>query len=155
MVDVFETKDSALIAELNEEVQTFHHVHYPSVFKPYDKEAIANYFKSALANDNTIAFVAKEKDQTLGYALVFIVNFAENPFQYARKYILLDQVLVSKIYRSQGVGKRLLEKVFEFAKANGIGHIELNHWTLNDSARNFFCKNEFKYYNEKMWRTIE
>jgi GNAT superfamily N-acetyltransferase len=62
---------------------------------------------------------------------------------------------VLKNYQGKGVGKLLLESTFSFAKENNIDCVELNHWTRNDSARIFFSKNKFEYYNEKMWRAIK
>lgn len=155
MIKVLETKDYSLLANLNEEIQTLHHNIQPNIFKPYDKEPIINFFKTTLNAENVVAYVAKENETTLGYVLLFIVNFADNPFQYSRTFVLLDQILVLKNYRGKGVGKILLETTFSFAKENNIDFVELNHWTQNDSARKFFVKNKFEYYNEKMWRAIK
>lgn len=155
MIRIFETKDYSLLANLNEEIQTFHHNIQPNIFKPYDKEPIRNFFKTTLNAENVVAYIAKENETTLGYVLLFIINVADNPFQYSRTFILLDQILVLKNYQGKGVGKLLLETTFSFAKEKNIDFVELNHWTQNDSARNFFAKNKFEYYNEKMWRAIK
>lgn len=155
MIEILETKDYHMLAELNEEIQTFHHKTYPSIFKPYNKEAVTLFFKNSLDDKNVVAYVAKENGKALGYVLLFIVNFAENPFQYSRNYILLDQILVLKNHQSKGIGKQLLDATFSFAKSNKITRIELNHWTANDVARKFFSKSGFEYYNEKMRKEIE
>ncbi len=155
MIEIIETKDYNLLAELNEEIQTFHHKTVPNIFKPYDKAAISTFYKDALRNENAVAFAAKENDVTVGYVLLFVVNMNETPFQYARKYVLLDQILVVRNYQSKGVGSQLLDAVFSFAKALKIDRIELDHWTQNELARKFFAKSGFDYYNEKMWKLVE
>lgn len=155
MISIVETKDYDVLATMNEEIQTFHHQIQPDVFKPYDKEAIAAFFKSTVNNENARAFVAQENETTLGYVLLFIIHFPENPFQYSRSYILIDQILVLKAHQRKGVGKLLLDATFAFAKAHNIDTVELNHWTQNDEARNFFGRNKFEYYNEKMRRTVD
>lgn len=155
MIKIVETKDYGLLAKLNEEIQTFHHKIQPKIFKPYNKEAIINFFKTTLNNENAVAYIAKENETTLGYVLLFKINFADNPFQYSRSFVLLDHILVLKNYQGKGVGKLLLETTFSFAKENNIDFVELNHWTQNDSARKFFSNNKFEYYNEKMWRAIK
>lgn len=96
MIEITETKNFCLLAEMNEEIQTLHHISYPSVFKPYDKEPITNFFEANLEKENAIAFIAKENGSALGYVLLFINQFVENPFQYSRSYVLLDQILVLK-----------------------------------------------------------
>ena len=154
MIEIHKTKDYHLLAGLNKEVQTFHHQIFPSIFKPYNQEAITCFFKDAVESEDTVAYLAMENGTAIGYALLFVTNFSENPFQYSRKSILLDQILVLTNHRSKGVGRQLLEAAFSFARSTNIDRVELNHWTQNASARKFFNENGFEYYNEKMWKTI-
>ncbi len=155
MIKIFETNDSNLLANLNEEIQTLHHTIQPKIFKPYNPESITNYFKTIFSEEHVTAFIAQEDEKAVGYALLFVTNFADNPFQYSRRFVLIDQILVLKNYQEKGIGKLLLEATYSFAKKNKIDTVELNHWTLNESARRFFNKNKFEYYNEKMWKTID
>lgn len=155
MIKIVETKDYDVLATMNEEIQAFHHQIQPDVFKPYDKEGVAAFFKSTVNNENAVVFVAQENEIILGYVLLFIINFADNPFMYSRTYVLLDQILVLKAHQRKGVGKLLLDATFDFARAHNIDMVEVNHWTQNDLARKFFGRNKFEYYNEKMRRTIE
>lgn len=155
MIEIQETKDYNLLTELNEEIQTFHSENFPDVFKPYNKEAIAAYFKNVIVSENVVSFIAIDNGKAVAYTLINIVNFPENPFQYSRRYILLDQILVLKSHQSKGIGQKLLDAVFTLAKLKNINLVELNHWTKNESARVFFNKCGFKYYNEKMWKAIE
>jgi GNAT superfamily N-acetyltransferase len=97
-----------------------------------------------LTKETVKAFVAIENEKMLGYVLMFVNSFMENPFQYKREFIILDQILVLENARSKGIGKLLLDEVFTFAKSLNINVVELNHWTLNESARLFFNKNGFK-----------
>jgi GNAT superfamily N-acetyltransferase len=155
MLKIVATKDCNLLAQLNEEIQTYHYAIQPKVFKPYNKEAIINFFETTLNNENAMAYVAKDDDTAIGYILLFKINVDANPFQYSRSYILIDQILVLKNHRGKGVGKLLLDTTYAFAKESNIVIIELNHWTQNDTARTFFIKNKFEYYNEKMWKEIK
>jgi len=155
MIEILETKDYNLLAEMNEEIQLYHHQMQPNIFKPYNREAVRSFFRTTLTNENAVALIAKENETVLGYVLLFKIKFADNPFQYSRNYILIDQILVLKKYQLKGIGKQLLEATYTFAKSNYIENIELNHWTKNTIARNFFMKSGFEYYNEKMWKVIE
>ncbi len=154
MIKIIETKNYSLLANLNEEIQTLHHSIQPKIFKRYNLETISNYFKTILSDEHVTAFIAKEDEKPVGYVLLFVTNFADNPFQYSRRFVLIDQILVLKNYQEKGIGKLLLEATYSFAKKNKIDTVELNHWTLNESARRFFNKNKFEYYNEKMWIAI-
>ena len=154
MINVIQTRDYNLLAKLNEEIQTFHHGIQPGIFKPYDKEAITDFFKKTLDKDNAVAYVANDNGSPIGYVLLFKINLEDNAFQYARNFVLIDQILVLKNHQGKGIGKVLLDTAISFAKENNIDLVEINHWTLNNAARNFFAKNKFEYYNEKMWRKI-
>lgn len=154
MIEIIQTTDAALLATLNEEIQTLHHGFEPEIFKPYDRQAVTTFFQNTLANENAAAFLAKEHNAILGYVLLFKVNVNENPFQYPRRYLLLDQLLVLAQHRGKGIGKRLLDEVIAFAKTEKCRKIELNHWSRNTAARAFFNQHGFTYYNEKMWKEI-
>jgi len=154
MIRILETKDYDLLANLNEEIQTFHHNMQPNIFKPYDKEPIKDFFKNTLNAENVAAFIAQKNESIVGYVLLFIIEVADNPFQYTRTFVLLDQILVLKKHQGKGVGKLLLETALSYAKEKNIDRIELNHWSLNASARKFFTQNKFEYFNEKMWRVV-
>lgn len=150
MIEIVESKDYNLIADMNKEVQSLHHKLYPEIFKPYEKLAVTKFFREVLFKDNVKAYIALDSEKVLGYVLLFEIVHTENPFQYERKFIILDQILVLEQARSKGVGKLLIEKTVSYAKSLQIQKVELNHWTLNESARIFFNKNGFKYFNEKM-----
>ena len=54
---------------------------------------------------------------------MFVNSFVENPFQYKREFIILDQILVLENARSKGIGKLLLDEVFSFAKSLVVSKI--------------------------------
>lgn len=149
-----EIKDSALLAALNEEVQNLHYKLYPEIFKSYDRKDIEDFFKNEMSRPNALAFVAYIDENAVGYVLILLKHFEENPFQHARKFLQIDHFLVLSDYRNRGVGKLLLEKTITVAREAGIRRIQLNHWTKNKEARAFFGNNSFIYSNENMYRDI-
>ncbi|NDI99307.1 GNAT family N-acetyltransferase [Flavobacterium sp. LaA7.5] len=151
---ITDTKDYELLATLNKEVQELHYALYPDVFKPYSQEDVISFFKEVLNQNSTKAFVAYSDKEIAGYILLFLKELPENPFQYAQKFLLIDQILICDSYRKKGIGKLLLEKADEVAQEAGLKIIRLNHWTLNNDARNFFGKNGFSYFNEHMHKNI-
>jgi diamine N-acetyltransferase len=155
MVKIIETQDNELISALNEEIQTLHHNLYPEVFKPYNKNNVDAFFKSVVNNEHAVVFLALDNETPVGYALLLRMQANDNPFQYSRNYLLLDQLLVLKDHQNKGIGTQLMEAAVEYAQNEDIKTIELNHWTNNDSARRFFNKHHFEYFNKKMSRTLK
>jgi diamine N-acetyltransferase len=109
-IQIRETNDAALLASLNEQVQQLHHELYPEVFKPFDPEAITVFFESLFVEREAKAFLAVDGETVLGYVLLLVVDKKENPFQYERSYLELDQLLVLEEYRGIGIAKLLLEQ---------------------------------------------
>lgn len=148
------TTDYRLLAELNEAVQQLHHRLYPEVFKPYDRAAVTAFFEVLFLEKEVGAFLAMRDETVLGYVLSVVVDFPENPFQYARQYVELDQLLVLEDHRQQGVGKELLDAITAFAHERDLHRIQLNHWTMNAEARSFFNANGFSYCREVMYKEV-
>lgn len=153
-IRIQETTDYSLLAELNEPVQMLHYSLYPDVFKPYDRSAVETFFVSLFREKEVGAFLAKRNETVMGYVIAIITDLPENPFQHARRYVELDQLLVLEDHRQQGVGKELLDAVVAFAREHGINRIQLNHWTMNAEARSFFNANGFSYCREVMYKEL-
>ncbi len=153
-VQISETKDCELLATLNKEVQELHHTLYPNVFKPYHWENTTSFFKDVLKQSSTKAFIATTQGNIAGYMLLFLKELPENPFQHPQQFLLIDQILVCNSYRKRGIGRLLIEKAEGIAQEVGLKNIRLNHWTMNNDARNFFNKYGFRYFNEHMHKSI-
>lgn len=84
----------------------------------YKKDSYVEAYKQfieARSNQNeSIIFVAEENDIVFGFVKLYPV-FSTVSLQ--RAYILND-LFVQSIHRSNGAGKKLIEKSFEYAKEN-------------------------------------
>lgn len=155
MTHVLETTDSRLLADLNEEIQNLPSRLYPAIFKPYDRTRILVAFEQFVADPTIKAFVVFREDLPVGYVLISVKAKKESAFNFGYQLLYINQILVLHQNRSQGLGKALLDRVYSEAKSLSITRIELDHWTLNESARYFFKEAGFQYFNEKMFKLIE
>lgn len=153
-IDIRQCEDPALIARLNEPVQTLHHQLFPHFFKPYEYEGIHEVTKQVMANHNVYAFVAYLEAEPVGYVLCVVKYRADNAFQYAGKSVYIDQIAVDANHRGKGVGQKLIARALELAFNLDIGLVQLDHWTLNEEAGAFFQKQGFRYYNQRMEITV-
>lgn len=154
MIYVSETRDSSLLGKMNEEVQALHYHMYPDLFKPYNEAEIIAAFVDFLKDENLKAFVAYLDDMPAGYVLFLPRLYAENAFKYAHRAVYIDQILVLQQYRGRGVGKMLMDKVYEYAVQQGISRIELDHWERNSDAAIFFSQAGFLYGKKMMYKTL-
>ena len=144
-IEIQETRDAAVIAELNRTVQNLHARKYPTHFKPYDYSAVLEAITASLTQDNWFAFVAMVDGQPAGYVLFYIRDYAENPFRYAYRGIHLDQIAVKEEFQRQNIGSRLMDNVEEFARKRGLSRLELTYWDKNTEAGNFYTKRGFDH----------
>lgn len=142
-IDIQETKDAAVIAELNRTVQNLHVRKYPEYFKPYDYQAVLDSMTEMLARENWFAFVARADEQPVGYVLFYIRDYKENPFHHAYCGLHIDQIAVKEEFQHRNIGSLLMDKAEEFAKNRGITQLELTYWDKNTEAGNFYAKRGF------------
>ncbi|MBI3133208.1 MAG: GNAT family N-acetyltransferase [Bacteroidetes bacterium] len=57
---------------------------------------------------------------------------------YCGKSIEPDHVMIDPAYQGKGVGKKLFEWIFAYAKANGIEATELNTYVNNSGSHKFY-----------------
>jgi len=142
-IEIQETKNAAVIAELNRTVQNLHAHRYPEYFKPYDYQAVLRSITETLAQENWFAFVAKADGQPAGYVLFYIRDYQENPFRHPYRGLHIDQIAVKEEFQRRNIGSLLMDKVEEFAKNRGIAQLELTYWDKNTEAGNFYAKRGF------------
>lgn len=141
------------IVSLNTFVQEIHHREFPDLFKPANtSQEIHRFFESIINVNNNHIFVAYQGQTPIGYAWVMLMNRPESPLKYARKLAYLHHITVHEKHRRQNIGKALFGEVEKLAEQEGIEHFELDTWSFNTDAKEFFQKLGFEPYNIRMWR---
>jgi diamine N-acetyltransferase len=150
-ITIIETKDAALLAVLNHDVQEIHAEIEPSIFKKHLKESMQKQFEEALQNENVKGFVAYYQEKPVGYVLVSKRDLPETYFKYAYSVIYIEQICVDKEYIGKSIGKELLNHVKSHAAKQGIERVELDFWCKNSNAGQFFRLQGFSTFNERMY----
>lgn len=138
MISIESTKDFKVLAQLNAHVQTWHHQHYPTVFKEFNSTDVSDFFKEQLKNVSTYAFLAKYNGEVCGFMLCFERERLENPFQHSERILLVDQIGILPEFQRRGIARSLLEKAESLSKELNCQSMQLNHWMDNDGASEFF-----------------
>lgn len=146
--------DAPLLAELCLAVHEIHVAAQPDFFKPLrpdDPQLIAFYANAITQGD--IIYIAEAEGKAVGYMKCEIVMRVENVFTYAQSRLHIDQMSVNEAYRSQGIGKLLMDKAFEIAQEHGVQRVTLSVWAFNEQAQHFYTTNGFEYAYYIMWTT--
>lgn len=130
--------DAEEIVELLGQVHEEHRQRRPQWFKPFDRTAALEGQRNLLSRAGAKMFVARVEGVCVGYALVCERLREENPFRYASRSLVVDQMAVSNTHRRQGMGTLLMDRVRAEAAERGVQRVELNVYSDNDDARRFY-----------------
>ena len=103
------------------------------------------YFEQIVQSENTILIVA-EKDKIIG-SLTLIINQIPTA-----KKAWIEDVVVDKNSRGQGIGKKLIEFAIELAREKGISKIDLTSRPERIAANELYQKLGFKRRKTNVYR---
>ncbi|OQM44244.1 GNAT family N-acetyltransferase [Anoxybacillus sp. UARK-01] len=151
---ITQTTDYKTIAALNKHVHDLHVALYPRHFKKYDAEAMKRFFQSVIHQPHFIFLLLEENEQACGYAWLEIRTHPENIFFQSYQSIYVHQISISESVRNKGYGTQLMEYIYELAQDKGIYLIELDYWSKNEVAKNFYAKQGFQVYRELVYKEL-
>ena len=139
-MDIIEATPSHLedILRLNMGVQQMHVEHEPDYFRPFERNAVREFFSPFFEDRAVTILLAMADGRTVGYAVVRIYEKPGHAFALARKYAELDQITVDPAYRGRGFGRALVERAIAVARDNGCRSMELGVWEFNQEAQSVF-----------------
>jgi ribosomal protein S18 acetylase RimI-like enzyme len=144
--------DLKSITALNVHVQMVHAEALPDLFKvPASPDFSAGFIAEWLADPESYFFIGSLEDEDIGYVYARLVNQPENEYRRAMQYIYIDQISVRPDYQRQGFGERLIQRVKELAVDKGIDMIALDVWSFNTNAQDFFARQGFVTFIQRMW----
>lgn len=114
-----------------------HYIGRNDIFRIHSENEIMLELKNIFEDQSRTILLLEEKDITIGY-IMFRCNEKLN------KSLWIDQFYIENEYRNKGYGKSLLNEVKKHAKNKGINRIELNCWTFNNNALEFYRHLGFK-----------
>jgi len=136
-----QNKDIPRILALLLQVHLVHSKGRPDIFRSGSRKYGEEELIAILANERTPVFVAVDEDGlVLGYAFCVCEEVKDDASLVDRKSIYIDDICVDEAARGKHVGKTLYEYVRAFAAENGVYHITLNVWCLNEGAMRFYEK---------------
>ncbi|URZ17059.1 hypothetical protein CLFE_031110 [Clostridium felsineum DSM 794] len=101
-------------------------------------EKSAGVYKEITANENYILLVAKEENEILGSMLgIRCKSLLES-------FLVIEAVIVKEKIRGKGVGRKLMEKMDEFAKEKNCAYAILVSSDFREGAHKFYERLGFK-----------
>lgn len=117
---------------------------YGQEAKPEETE---RFIKERMEKDESIIFLAYEEKQAIGFTQIYPI-FSSLSMKPA--YILND-LFVRPSYRRQGVGKALMESVYQSCTANNVSFVMLQTAPENNKAKALYKHMDMKPDAEYDW----
>jgi ribosomal protein S18 acetylase RimI-like enzyme len=147
--------DSFNLSRLSRDVQSLHAQHHPNVFRMPDSDEFAiHFFEEMLADPAVTIFIAEENGEVLGCILCKLIERPENPFTFAVRILLVDQISVRPASQGRGVGAALMQQADMLAAELDVKRILLDSWDFNTHAHKFFESQGFAKFNFRFWKWL-
>ncbi|WP_028549891.1 GNAT family N-acetyltransferase [Paenibacillus sp. UNC451MF] len=154
MVSITQTMAYETIAHLNRHVHDVHVELYPLHFKPYQYEAVRDFFQSVIDKPQFIFLLLEDEGQPIGYAWIELKQYKESAFMKSYRSVFIHQISISNGHRNKGYGSIMMEYIEHLAQKNEIGIMELDYWANNVFAAKFYEKNGFTVYRQFVYKNV-
>lgn len=146
-----EEKDIDRIVALLKVIANEHHKGRPDLFREGRKKYSAHEVRDILYEEDRAVFVAvDENDYVLGYLFSYIIDQRTASLFRNYKTLYIDDLCIDENFRNTGIGNKLFAHSVEFARECGCYNIELNVWSFNDRAIEFYKKQGMEIQCYKM-----
>ncbi len=141
--------------ELMAQIDKYHRDEYPDIFREAHPVRTREYFSDVLNDDTEHILVAEIDGQVVG-SVQWLVSFArELPILQPRTALKIETLVVHDDFRRQGIGRKLMTKVEEWARAHQISNLELGVWLFNESAIKFYESLGYSMYRARMSHKLD
>lgn len=141
--------------DVNNLMLELHNLHVKNrndVFKATDSPMKEEYFKDLLNNKDVKLFVIEnlENSEIVGYSNLKLMNTPNIDIVVKSKYIYIDDFCIKQAYKRKGIGKKLFNFILEYAKQQCVESVQLNVWSFNEDAIEFYNFMGMKERNVRM-----
>jgi ribosomal protein S18 acetylase RimI-like enzyme len=130
--------DYESLLSLFRQVHELHVCERPDLYKENSTPVGQEFFKSQLIDIKQHIFVATIDIEIIGVIVMKEEEITENSFVKSRKVLFINSLCVAETQRKKGVGRRLMQYVFDFGRSLKVDSIELGVSEKNPSAIQFY-----------------
>ena len=135
-------------------VITYQHKNDPIDFNKYVEQAFTNEkIQEELSNPHSYFFLLKEENKAIGYFKLNEFN-AQTDFK-QRDNLEIERIYLRKEEQGRGLGRKMIQKAIDFAKAKNKEKIWLGVWDQNPDAIAFYERMGFKKVGTHIFRIGE
>lgn len=138
-IEIADIGDAVEIARISYQVGKMHDEAVPEYFKPTDEKEHLRIVTDILKEKNVITFKAVCNGKLCGFLFLEVRERTSRGLSFSKVGVILN-FGVDEICRRKGVGAALMMFVEEYTKAQGLEALDLNVFSFNKNAINFYQK---------------
>ncbi|NLA76561.1 MAG: GNAT family N-acetyltransferase [Clostridiales bacterium] len=133
--------DSERISELLAQIAALHRANRPDIFSDGEGKYNSRELKRILKNpEKPVLAAVDNKNVICGYAFCVLQKNKKTTLGRERKILYIDDLCVDEAARGRGIGTLLMDACMELARENCCDNVELNVWSFNKKAMEFYEK---------------
>ena len=142
--------DVDLLLPIQQEVQRLHASAHPDLFRRSTDEELRAEMERFIGEEHLHVWVATRGGALLGFAVAQVEDVPGNPFRLPMRVMHIDQIVVLRQYRRQGIGHALLDTIRSFAQQAHCSAMQLDVLEFNQSAKAFYVREGFEPFRQRM-----
>lgn len=140
-----ESKDKAKIIEILMQMQELHNKNRPDIFKKQNKQEVEKEVDEIIENSKKHILVTTDiEDNILGLCIFKIKEIKENSNLKDAKILYIEKIGVDIQKQRKGIGKLMMDEIKKTANDSNCDRIELNCWSFNKIATEFYKSQNMK-----------
>lgn len=144
------------LCELFDEIDALHRGNLPHIFQePGGAAREPEYYSELITDDDAALLVAEAGEELAGFVQVFVREAPALPVFVPRRFAVVDGIVVRSGFQNHGIGRRLMEKVQEWAISKEATSIELNVYEFNEAAISFYERLGYQTVSRKMSKELK
>jgi ribosomal protein S18 acetylase RimI-like enzyme len=147
-------EDAEAVTELHGFLHRIHTEAHPEIFTVFDPEVTRPRFERALAEDETLIWIAELDGQPVGYAYALPLDREATDEVHEEHALLVQALAVDPRARGAGVGRALMLAAEDYARAARLDCVLLNTWAFNSGAHEFYERLGYERLSMRMRRRL-
>jgi len=148
-------QDIESIYSVFSEADLLHRTAHPEIFrKAKSPTPILAYMKDSILDPTMVIFLAERAGEILGTVQCRIQTSPDIPILVKRKFAVVENIAIADDHKRTGIGKALMKRTEQWAKAMGAQTIELTVWSFNQAAEDFYKELDFQQMHQRLSKEL-
>ncbi len=148
--------DYAAFTRLEIEVHRLHVANEPWLFRMPENGCLweqADY-EDMIDQEETVLFLAEEAGEPSGYVFALLRSRPSRPILVPKRICSIESIGVTARCQGKGVGRALMEAVYDWAVSNGADELDLSVHAFNQQAIYFYESLGYETYTLRMHKML-